>query len=559
MSCLHPALIRCQDPRTGEFLVRRVRCRECEDCKQIMRSSAFVRMKFEYEHCIASKGMCFFFTLTFADEYVPFKFRRMCFDKSMIQDWLQSFRCIFRRHYGYTVKYLIVSELGHVGTHRPHHHGVFFLYPDDKYQCKSWKSDGKNHYKIPIFSQSYCKVIRDCWKYGRCDVQEFDPSKGGFLYISKYISKDIEEDSLFKDIITRIQMKRGKSDCILPYNSKDKYKFFPHAKRKIRKRQQRNHIDYLLNTFPALFAFKNRYCAFTMISQALGASADISYEDCVAGTPVKLDGFEYAIPRYYVDRYVRKQVYAHSPRRDFICPEDFDKIGNESWFFNTQGWSQIAIKCSDHDKEPIKLHRVWTKIVKPFPSYFKECLPPAKVLEKCKVIDEYPFYHFENVPFYEFKFRNGKYVRVRKLSKTSEVSSYNDDRKKHDYFNILSILESRYYALPPILQNSCNFDIPALLLSAPQSLSCDDGIYAPTELMYEILAELDQLELVASDWRARHRIAKREQDRKEKERRNSPYARRPLSWKDYVRKSHYLNMFNSKLNSHGKSKLKSAG
>lgn len=554
MSCLNPVIIRCTDSRTDDIEYRRVRCRECEDCKQIMRSSAFVRMKFEYDHCIASKGMCFFFTLTFADEFVPFKFHRMCFDKTMIQDWLQRFRCIFRRHYGYTVKYLIVSELGHVGTHRPHHHGVFFLYPDDKYQCKSWKEGGKNNHMIPIFSASYCKVIRDCWQYGKCDVQEFDSSKGGFMYISKYISKDIEEDSLFKDIITRIQMKRGKSDCILPYNSRDKYKYFPHGSRKIRKRSQRNHLDYLVNTFPSLLAFKNRYCAFTMISQGLGASAEISYEDCVAGTPVKLDGFEYAIPRYYVDRYVRAQVYAHSPSRDFICPEDLDKIGNEQYYFNTQGWSQIAVKRLDSD---IELHNVWTKVVKPVVGYIKECLPPAKLLEKYKVVDEFPFYHYENVPYYEMKFRNGKYVRVRRLAKASEVSSFNDDRKKHDYFNILSNIESRYYALPPILQNSCNLDIPYILLSAPDSFSGDDYFYAPTDLLAQALEELDQLERVASDWRARHRIAKREQDRKVKERRNSPFARRPLAWKDYVRKSHYMKMFNSK--SHGKSKIKNAG
>ena len=206
MSCLNPVIITLYKGEDNER-IQAVRCRQCEDCKQAARSSAFVRMHFEVEECLKQHGMVFFFTLTFKDEFVPFKFHRMCFDKRLVQSWLQSFRQDMRRKYGFRVKYLLVSELGHVGTHRPHHHGLLLFYSDTKYQLKSWQKGGKHHNEIPFFPVSYCKIIQNAWLYGRCDISVYDPNKGGLRYISKYISKDVSEDNLFKDVLTRIQMK----------------------------------------------------------------------------------------------------------------------------------------------------------------------------------------------------------------------------------------------------------------------------------------------------------------------------------------------------------------
>lgn len=265
MSCLNNVYVTLDSGEDSERIVK-VRCRHCEDCKQFARSSAVVRLHYEDDKCAKAGGMCFFFTLTFADEYVPFKFHRMCFDKKLVQDWIQRFRQIMRRHYGYRVKYLIVSELGHVGTHRPHHHGKLYLYPDTSYQLKSWQEGGKHHDEIPRLPITYAAFIRNCWPYGRADVQEFDPYKGGNDYCSKYISKDVAEENLFKDIITRIQIKRGKGN---------------HEKA----------AKYYSSTFPSLFTFMNRYCPFTMISQGLGDNFCPSRQQLVEQIPVSIDGF----------------------------------------------------------------------------------------------------------------------------------------------------------------------------------------------------------------------------------------------------------------------------
>lgn len=489
MSCLSPLYVTLNKGEDNERLVQ-VRCRECEDCKQSSRSSAVVRMHYEDLKCKQANGMIFFFTLTFADEYVPFKFHRMCFDKKLIQNWLQSFRQMMRRHYGYRVKYFIVSELGHVGTHRPHHHGKLYLYPDTKYQLKEWREGGKRNHEIPWFPASYASIIKHAWCFGRADVSEFDPSKGGNDYVSKYISKDVEEENLFKDILTRIKIKRGKG------NPKTSVKYYSY-------------------TFPSLFNFTNRYCAFTMISKGLGDFYNPSRKDLVECKPVEIDGFQYACPRYYTDRYIRKEQMVAT-----------EKITTWSYKTYVDRMNKFALPSS--------------------PWYV---IPSQKVLNRyCReipsdVLFEVPKKIYEDVPFYKlshprYRYDSDRIVKV--IPKVSEVSTLSAERKA--FLQKIDQIENLYFALPSILRDSCNYDVVSLLHDVPKLVD-SDSVICWTREGSDMIQELKELTRLASEWRAKSRIAKREQSRKDKIALNTPYAHKPLTWDEYKRKSNYFKFF----------------
>lgn len=489
MSCFSPVYVTLNKGEENERLVQ-VRCRECEDCKQSSRSSAVVRMHYEDLKCKKAGGMIFFFTLTFADEYVPFKFHRMCFDKKLIQDWLQSFRQMMRRHYGYRVKYFIVSELGHVGTHRPHHHGKLYLYPDTKYQLKEWQEGGKRHHEIPWFSASYASIIRHAWIFGRADVSEFDPSRGGNDYVSKYIAKDVEEENLFKDILTRIKIKRGKGD---PVRS----------------------VKYYSCTFPSLFNFTNRYCAFTMISKGLGDSYNPSRKDLVECKPVCIDGFNYACPRYYTDRFIR------SEQKDAI-----EVVTTKSYSSVVDRMNKFALPDSPFYVVPSE--RVLKR--------YSRVVPSGDLLTEPTIL-------YENVPFYKVSYPRYRYVSkriVKDIPKVSQVSTLSAERQA--FLQQIDQIENLYFNLPSLLRDSCNYDVPSLLRDVPE-LFDSDCLICWTREGVNMIDELKELTRVASEWRAKSRIAKREQSRKDKMAMNVPYAKKPLTWDEYKSKSNYLKYF----------------
>lgn len=497
MSCLNNVYVTLNKGEYNERVVQ-VRCRHCEDCKQSSRSSAIVRLHYEDLKCTKLGGMCFFVTLTFADEYVPFKFQRMCFDKKLVQDWLQKFRQVMRRHYGYRVKYLIVSELGYVGTHRPHHHGKIYLYPDRSYQLKSWQEGGKHFNEIPKLPITYAAFIRNCWIYGRADVQEFDPYKGGNDYVSKYISKDVAEDNLFKDIITRIQMKRGKGN--------------PEMASK-----------YYSSTFPSLFAFMNRYCPFTMISKGLGEYLNPSRKDLVEQKPVSINGFNYAMPRYYVDRYVRNELKDNQEL--VVHKPDLSDCGvlPNSLFIRCNGFKRYVVPCYIDYSNDRPTERILRK-------YRRRC--------NYDLFDDSIYY--APMPFYKtcYSYSGRSYLR-QVMPKQSEVSTLSADRKK--FFESLDKIEDLYMSLPDILRNSCNYDVPQILHDSPKLLS-DDEFIVYTQLGIDMISELRELSQIASKWRADCRVSKREINRKQKILLNSPYAKKPLSWAEYRVKSQYFNL-----------------
>ena len=520
MSCLNPIFIKVLDSRTNTYSYQKVRCRNCEDCKQSSRSAAFVRLNYEYEHCIKSGGFALFFTLTFADEYVPFKFHRMCFDKKLVQNWLQNFRQIFRRRYGLVVKYFLVSELGHVGTHRPHHHGEFFFYPNDKYQLKSWKS-GKNKEKIPAFPQTYAQIISSLWNYGRCDISVLDPSKGGHHYVSKYIAKDYSEENLFKDIITRIQIKRGKGSLDI---GKINY--------------------YYSNVFPSLYAFRCRYCPFVMISQGLGSSAPVTEKMLVEDSPLSIGGFDYKIPRYYSDRYLRNIQKEYAPYVNLNSDKEYINFTPNYRNYEFRTTKICHENCYSQEKV---LTSVLKKCEVPISNYDKFVLPSDKILNRYKRYTSLFDFVYFHVPLYKERFsRLGVRSKVKYLPKLSEINDLKVKRNKYIYSHLLDLIETKYFNLPLMLQNSCNYDIPKLLLEAKNVIGnnlADDEVLVYTDTAHYILCELEELSRVHSEWRANSRIAKMEQKRKEKIALNQSKAKSPLTWSEYKNKSLYFGLF----------------
>ena len=519
MSCLNPILIQRFDYRTNTKVFQQVRCRECEDCKQSARSAAFVRLNYEYKHCIESGGFALFFTLTFADEYVPFKFHRMCFDKVLVQNWLQHIRQEFRRKYGLRLTYFLVSELGHVGTCRPHHHGELFFYHDDKYQLKSWKI-GKHKDEVPLFPESYCSIIRYLWTYGRCDIQKVDPSKGGHRYVSKYISKSDSEENLFKDIITQIQIRRGKG--------------YPDT-----------HMHYLNCVFPSLFAFKNRYCPFTMISKGLGASAPVTEDMLVKRGTIDIDGFPYFIPRYYKDRYLRKLQNENIP----TCSISKDGVPSYTDSVMIKQLRVVYEPKKDLDGSELTCYMPLSSKLKlvdvPNPNFAKYHIPPQHVLDKYRCLKDLFDFEYTDVPLYVKKIdRYGNEHYLRALPKISEINDLSRKQYEYSFKHMLDIIESEYFNLPTLLQNSCSYDVPKILLDSRKYLSdSSDCLLFPSTLGTNIMIELEELGRIHSEWRAKSRLDKMERKREEKKALNAPYAKAKLSWEEYKTKSKYFSLF----------------
>lgn len=134
--CLRPLSIinKGYDPndKYSSYFVR-VPCGKCEECAQQRVSDVLFRADYEYQDMLKCGGTAFFLTLTFNDEHLNIYTYS---DGSKCSTWngklLQRYTHRLNTHLsrcGYSLKYLITSERGNNGTHRPHYHCIFFLRP----------------------------------------------------------------------------------------------------------------------------------------------------------------------------------------------------------------------------------------------------------------------------------------------------------------------------------------------------------------------------------------------------------------------------------------------
>lgn len=181
-----------------------VPCGKCSDCRQQKEREWFVRSYFQWLDCTKKGGFALYITLTFNDDSVPTYQTESgkvvkCFSKRLIQLYLKRLRKQLDRHCkGFTVKYLITSELGDKKK-RPHHHGELFLYPPADYFQK-YNSLRINRIK---------SIARRSWQNGwvsfgkkidNIKCEGVIENENALFYVCKYITKDIDWDYTLKDI-----------------------------------------------------------------------------------------------------------------------------------------------------------------------------------------------------------------------------------------------------------------------------------------------------------------------------------------------------------------------
>jgi hypothetical protein len=260
-----------------------------------------------------------------------------------------------------------------------------------------------------------------------------------------------------------------------------------------------------------------------MISQGLGDSFQPTRKMLVEQQPVSINGFNYALPRYYSDKYVRQELkdnqefVVHKPDLsdcDFRAP---------SFLIRDNGTKRIAIPCFFDVSNVRPSENILSK-------YRRKC--------NHDLFDD--SFYYAPMPFYKtcYTYSGRPYLR-QVMPKQSEVSTLAADRKK--FFDSIDQIENLYLSLPDILRFSCNYDVPKLLHDVPKLLH-DDEFLVFTQYGSDMLAELKELSQIASEWRAKSRIAKRETKRLLKSQLNVPYSKKPLSWAEYRVKSQYFNL-----------------
>lgn len=136
-----------------------VPCGRCRDCRNVMRSSWYFRLRAEFENLAALGWRFAFFTLTYNEMSLPIVplecfpdcrdyQRKACFSRDDVRDFVHSFRQWLYRTYGVKgSRYMICSEYGE-HTKRPHYHGVIAVpsFVDMSRLCEwmreAWKDKG---------------------------------------------------------------------------------------------------------------------------------------------------------------------------------------------------------------------------------------------------------------------------------------------------------------------------------------------------------------------------------------------------------------------------------
>lgn len=154
-----------------------VPCGRCASCLSLKQLDLVTRMQLES----SQHRYCMFFTLTYSEEYVPFKFGVRSVDRSDVQKFLKRFRRSVDRLFlrlllknqitisDYAkkkIRYFICSEYG-PKTLRPHYHGLLW-------------------FDSPEISCRFFSLLRSSWPFGRIDYSPSRDAAGS--YCAKYVS-----------------------------------------------------------------------------------------------------------------------------------------------------------------------------------------------------------------------------------------------------------------------------------------------------------------------------------------------------------------------------------
>lgn len=203
-----------------------VPCGKCEECRKQLHNSWFVRAYAEALKTWDENGKVFFFTLTYAPDYLPWfhdcvddcrgchEFRFPCFDKTHLDRFRSKLRVYMQRKYNCAkdFRFFITSEFGTIGK-RPHYHVLLYL-PAGFGNCPD---------------EEIKKLINKSWIYGYVGYTPY--SKGGpcitnergIRYVCKYVTKDIgffENAAIkaYKDLIdkSRDEVKQKAFRAVMP-------------------------------------------------------------------------------------------------------------------------------------------------------------------------------------------------------------------------------------------------------------------------------------------------------------------------------------------------------
>lgn len=174
MDCLHPVTISVDTYDDVQNIFRPqkllVPCGKCECCVVSTANEWRTRLKIEKD----SSDNCYFVTLTYDDDKIPFATRpdylgnsvtAPCVSKRDIQLFLKRLRKETK------LRYFICSEYGPT-TYRPHYHGILFGLP--RYSSDNLKQIAH-----------ITKLIDKCWANGF--VQVDDVTYGRISYVTKYM------------------------------------------------------------------------------------------------------------------------------------------------------------------------------------------------------------------------------------------------------------------------------------------------------------------------------------------------------------------------------------
>lgn len=208
---------------------RLVACNKCEECRQADRMQWRTRLYYESLHCQSKGGFMVYVTFTYRNANVPRLMLEnellsaiypdgfepvpeseiLAFRHEDIQKLLKSIRSQVDRdcadiprerrpycryfvgsEYGTTGQYRDHANRLRVATHRPHYHGVFFVYDDVKYFvkwqqriAKKWIHGAVTYTKDPDNPNLPAGLVSD-----------IRPS----MYVCKYISKPTDDDYLLR-------------------------------------------------------------------------------------------------------------------------------------------------------------------------------------------------------------------------------------------------------------------------------------------------------------------------------------------------------------------------
>lgn len=208
-----------------------VPCGICEECIRDAQMDYFLRMKAEYDACIADGGKVAFVTFTYNDDSIPayvyhydsdlkdIVFDKVsvrssqtpfiyAFDRSNLQRFFNSYRKRFER-YGIKspFRYIVFGEYGTdiKFTQRSHFHALIYFTKEaiDNYRFFCYSDE--------MIESVIMSDINSLWKHGNCskskDKSLFITDSDACIYCSKYVSKtmtlaNLRRFAIFRDFIS---------------------------------------------------------------------------------------------------------------------------------------------------------------------------------------------------------------------------------------------------------------------------------------------------------------------------------------------------------------------